>query len=93
MQIEILSADVEENRTVWDGKERVSYAQWALLKQGGFMLSFVCRHNAPEDAYKPGLYELDPASFSSNNGRLGVDRVKLRPLASKPVSPAASVKG
>lgn len=80
MQIEVKSRETEEVRRVWEGKERVSYNQWAQLSQGGFVLSFVLQHNDPKDAYQPGFYELDPTSFSSNNGRLSVERVRLKPV-------------
>lgn len=79
MEIKILSKDVERVERVWEGQKHVSYAQWAVLTQGGFMLSFVVSHNAESDALAPGNYVLDPTSFSSKNGRLMVDRVKLKP--------------
>ena len=81
MQIEIRSKEVEKQTRVWEGKERVTFAQWCLLSQGGFVLSFVVSHQREEDAYTPGMYEFDPTSFSSNNGRLSVERVRLKPLA------------
>ena len=82
MQIEIRSKDVEKQVRVWEGKERISYAQWALLSQGGFVLSFVVSHNNEAEAYPVGQYEFDPTSFSSNNGRLSVERVRLKPVKS-----------
>ncbi|GAA0709458.1 single-stranded DNA-binding protein [Dokdonella soli] len=81
MQIEIRDRNVEKVVRVWEGKERVSYTQWALLSQGGFVLSFIVQHNAEAEAYAPGFYELDPTSFSSQNGRLSVERVRLKPVA------------
>lgn len=84
MQIEVKSRETEEVRRTWEGKERVSHNQWVLLTQGGFALSFVVSHNDPKDAYAPGFYELDPTSFSSNNGRLSVERVRLKPMKAAP---------
>lgn len=88
MQIEIRSSDVEEVRRVWEGVERVSFNQWALLTQGGFVLSFIVSHQSAGDALKPGLYQLDPTSFSSKQGRLSVERVKLVPAVVRPAAQA-----
>lgn len=79
MQIEIKSGEVERTEREWEGVKRVSYCQWALLSQGGFVLSFIVSHQHETEALKPGLYDFDPTSFSSKNGRLSVERVKLTP--------------
>lgn len=90
MDIEIKSSEVEKVEREWEGVKRTSYNQWALLSQGGFMLSFVVSHQNESDALKPGFYELDPTSFSSKQGRLAVERVRLKarpnraPAAPKP---------
>lgn len=81
MQIEIKSKEFERVVRVWEGKERVSYEQWAVLTQGGFVLSFVVSHQHESDVLPPGEYVLDPQSFSSKNGRLFVERVRLKPAA------------
>ena len=81
MQIEIKSKDSERVVRVWEGKERVSYEQWAVLTQGGFVLSFLVSHQHESDVLPPGEYVLDPQSFSSKNGRLFVERVRLKPAA------------
>jgi hypothetical protein len=81
MQIEIKSKESERVVRVWEGKERVSYEQWALLTQGGFALSFLVSHQHATDVLPPGEYVLDPQSFSSKNGRLFVERVRLKPAA------------
>jgi hypothetical protein len=81
MQIEIKSKESERVVRVWEGKERVSYEQWALLTQGGFALSFLVSHQHETDVLPPGEYVLDPQSFSSKNGRLFVERVRLKPAA------------
>ena len=86
MEIKILSKEVERVERVWEGTKHVSYAQWAILQQGGFMLSFVVSHNSETDALPAGDYVLDPTSFSSKNGRLMVDRVKLKPAPKAPAS-------
>lgn len=79
MEIEIKTPDSERVVSHWDGKENVRYQQWALLTQGGFALSFLVSHQNESDVLKPGRYELDPQSFSSKNGRLVVERVRLKP--------------
>ena len=86
MDITIASGDYEKQEREWDGVKRTSFAQWAQLQQGGFVLSFLVQHNNEAEVLKPGRYELDPTSFSTKNGRLSVERVRLKPLraVSKP---------
>lgn len=79
MEIKIASKDVEKVEREWEGVKRVSWAQWAQLTQGGFVLSFVVSHQSESEALPPGDYVLDPTSFSSKSGRLTVERVKLKP--------------
>jgi hypothetical protein len=81
MQIEIKSSEHERVVRHWEGKERVSFEQWAMLTQGGFVLSFLVSHQSETDVLPPGQYVLDPASFSSKNGRLFVERVRLKAIA------------
>jgi hypothetical protein len=85
VQIEVKSAEVERVEGMWEGKPTLRFTQWALLTQGGFALSFTVSHNDAKDALQPGLYDLDPTSFSTRNGRLSVERVKLKPAAGRPV--------
>lgn len=89
MQIKIMQPDVERISRVWEGVERISYNQWAVLQQGGFVMSFIVSHQNEKDALPVGEYVLDPSSFSSKNGRLTVDRVKLAPGRAAPVSKAS----
>lgn len=86
MDIEIKSQEVEKVEREWEGVKRVSYNQWALLTQGGFALSFIVSHNNESDALAPGRYMLDPTSFSTKNGRLSVERVRLKAGAVRPSS-------
>lgn len=88
MQIEIKSSEVEKSTRKWEGTEYTSYNQWALLTQGGFVLSFIVSHQSEDEALKPGLYQFDPQSFSTKQGRLSVDRVKLVPVAARQPAPA-----
>jgi len=88
VDITIESAEVEKVEREWEGVKRTSYNQWALLKQGGFVLSFIVSHQHETDALKPGRYVLDPTSFSSKAGRLSVERVKLKPAAPQPAAKA-----
>ena len=78
MDIEIKSREHEKVVRHWEGKERISYEQWAVLTQGGFVLSFLVSHQSESEVLPPGQYVLDPASFSSKNGRLFVERVRLK---------------
>jgi len=86
VDITISSSQFEKQEREWEGVKRTSYAQWAQLQQGGFVLSFLVQHNNESDVLKPGKYQLDPTSFSTKNGRLSVERVRLQPLqaSSKP---------
>ena len=83
MDIEIKSGEVEAVHGMWEGKPTLRFAQWAVLTQGGFVLSFTVSHNEAKDALPPGHYVLDPTSFSTRNGRLSVERVKLKPAPVK----------
>lgn len=84
MQIEIKSKEVEKVEREWEGVKRVSFNQWALLTQGGFALSFIVSHNTENEALEPGNYVLDPTSFSTKNGRLSVERVRLKAAPARP---------
>jgi len=79
VDIKIVSKDVERIEREWEGVKRVSWQQWALLTQGGFALSFIVSHQNESDALPIGEYVFDQTSFSSKNGRLSMERVKLRP--------------
>lgn len=81
MQIKIVSKETERVARVWEGVERISYTQWAQISQGGFVLSFIISHQSESEALPPGDYVLDPTSFSSKNGRLSVERVRLMPAS------------
>jgi hypothetical protein len=84
VDITIATKDYEKQEREWDGVKRTSYAQWAQLQQGGFVLSFLVSHNNEADVLPPGRYELDPTSFSTKNGRLSVERVRLRARSGAP---------
>lgn len=88
MQIVINSKEHERVVRHWEGKERISYEQWALLTQGGFALSFLVSHQEEASVLPPGEYVLDPQSFSSKNGRLFVERVRLKPAAARAAAKA-----
>ena len=81
MEIKILSKESERVEREWEGVKRVSFQQWAVLQQGGFMMTFLVSHQREDEVLPPGDYTLDPTSFSSKNGRLAVDRVKLKSLS------------
>ena len=81
MDIEIKSKEFEKVEREWEGVKRTNYNQWALLSQGGFVLSFLVQHNNESEVLAPGRYVLDPTSFSTKNGRLSVERVKLKAAA------------
>jgi hypothetical protein len=87
VEIKIASRDFEKVERVWEGVSRTSFQQWAKLIQSGFEMMFLVSHNSESEVLPPGDYALDPTSFSSKNGRLSVERVKL-----KAVSRAAGVK-
>lgn len=89
MRIQVQSGDFEKVEREYEGQKRTSFTQWAMLSQGGFVLSFQLQHYNETDVLKPGEYELDPTSFSSQNGRLKVERVKLKPVKASAVSAPA----
>jgi hypothetical protein len=87
MEIEIKAAGSERVEREWEGVKRVNWQQWAVLTQGGFVLSFIVSHNSESEVLPPGRYALDPTSFSSKNGRLSVERVRLK-AEPRPAAPA-----
>lgn len=89
MKITIQSQQVEKVEREWEGVKRTNYTQWALLQQGGFVLSFLVSHQSEAEALPPGEYALDPTSFSTKNGRLSMERVRLVPARSAVAAPAA----
>ena len=84
VEIQIASKEFEKVEREWEGVKRTNYNQWALLSQGGFVLSFLVQHNSESEVLAPGKYVLDPTSFSTKNGRLSVERVRLKSV-SQPV--------
>ena len=85
MDITIASGDYEKQEREWDGVKRTSFAQWAQLQQGGFVLSFLVQHQRG-GSFEAGSLRAGSTSFSTKNGRLSVERVRLKPLraVSKP---------
>lgn len=88
MRITVLDRPVEAIQTIWEGVTRDREQQWCLLEIDGLPTSFQITSD-PGKSHKPGLYELDPKSFSVTNGRLTVTRVVLRPVKAA----AAQAKG
>lgn len=87
MKITVLDRPVEAIQTTWEGVTRDREQQWCLLEIDGLPTAFQITSD-PGKSLKPGLYELDPKSFSVTNGRLAVNRVVLRPL--KPATAKAA---
>lgn len=88
MKIQVLNRPAEKIQTTWEGVTRDRVQQWCLLEIDGLPTSFQITGD-PGKEMAPGDYELDPKSFSVQNGRLTVQRVVLRPVAARPASKAA----
>lgn len=80
MRIQVLPRPAEKIQTTWEGVTRDRVQQWCLLEIDGLPTAFQITSD-PGKELAPGDYELDPKSFSVQNGRLTVSRVVLRPLS------------
>lgn len=80
MRIQVLARAAEKIQTTWEGVTRDRVQQWCLLEIDGLPTAFQITSD-PGKEMSPGDYELDPKSFSVQNGRLTVSRVVLRPVA------------
>lgn len=83
--IKVLPRPAEKIQTTWEGVTRERVQQWCLLEVDGLPTTFLNTVD-PGKELTPGDYELDPKSFSVQNGRLTVNRVVLRPVS--PARPA-----
>lgn len=79
MRIQVLPRPAEKIQTTWEGVTRDRVQQWCLLEIDGLPTAFQITSD-PGKELAAGDYELDPKSFSVQNGRLTVSRVVLRPL-------------
>ena len=74
MKITVLDRPLEERDFVFNGEQRHSRKQWALLEVDGIPTGFQLTLYDSDVAYKPGLYELGAGSFSVVNGGLALNR-------------------
>lgn len=81
MHIRILPGEPQREVSVWEGKERERFEQWAVIELDGRPFSFIVSHPTKEQCHKPGEYELDPKSIGIERNRLVITRVVLRPAS------------
>ena len=80
LTIRVLDRPAELQVTKWEGVERRRSAQWCTLEIDGLPTSFQITTD-PGMEYAPGLYDIDPKSFSVQRGRLTIERLVIRPVA------------
>lgn len=85
MKINVLDREPKREISVWEGKERERFDQWAVVEIDGLPTSFIVSHPTKEQCHKPGAYELDPKSISVERNRLVINRVVLQPVKASSV--------
>ena len=81
MKISVLDRPVEESKFTFNGEQKVSRKQWAILEVDGIPTAFQTFLRDDDEPYKPGSYDLAPGSFGVVNGGLTLNKyLKLVPV-------------